>query len=120
MAFGIIAFAILGFPRTTRQSRAVSMFAVIAAVAVLRLGGFAGTAVAVNTPAMLLVVYAMIATAIGVGGFIIWRGVPIDLDEKLNFDGAARFSLVHLERIAARFNIRLPTRSLLRRLENSE
>jgi lipopolysaccharide export system permease protein len=120
LAFGIIAFAILGFPRTTRQSRAVSMFAVIAAVAVLRLGGFAGTAVAVNTPAMLLVVYAMIATAIGAGGFIIWRGIPVDLDEKLNFDGAARIGLIHIERIAARFNIRLPTGSLLRRLENSE
>ena len=120
LAFGVIAFAILGFPRTTRQSRAVSMFAVIAAVSVLRLGGFAGTAVAVTAPAMLAVVYAMIAAAIGIGGFVIWRGIPIDLDEKLDFATAARAGLVRLERIAARFNIRLPTQSIWQRLENSD
>ncbi len=120
LAFGVIAFAILGFPRTTRQSRAVSMFVVIAAVSVLRLGGFAGTAIAVTTPAMLAVVYAMIVAAIGLGGFVIWRGIPIDLDEKLNFDGTARAGLIRLERVAARFHIRLPTRDILRRLGNSE
>jgi hypothetical protein len=40
LAFGVIAFAVLGFPRTTRQSRNVSLIAVIAGVAALRLGGF--------------------------------------------------------------------------------
>jgi len=120
LAFGVMAFAILGFPRTTRQSRAASMFAVIAGVAVLRLGGFAGTAIAVTTPAMLAVVYAMIVLAMGLGGFVIWRGIPIDLDEKLNFGGAARAGLARLERIAARFNIRLPTRDIWRRLGNSD
>ena len=120
LAFGVIAFAILGFPRTTRQSRAVSMFAVIAAVSVLRLGGFAGTAIAVTTPAVLAVVYAMIVVATALGGFVIWRGIPIDLDEKINFGVAARTGLVRLERLAARFNIRLPTRDILRRLGNSE
>jgi lipopolysaccharide export system permease protein len=117
LAFGIIAFAILGFPRTTRQSRAVSMFAVITAVAVLRLGGFAGTAIAVSTPAMLAVVYAMIALAIGLGSYVIWRGIPIDLDEKLNVGIMVRASVSVIERIAARFNIRL---DLMRRLENPE
>jgi lipopolysaccharide export system permease protein len=120
MAFGVIAFAILGFPRTTRQSRAVSMFAVIAAVSVLRLGGFAGTAIAVTTPAVLAVVYTMIVVATGLGGYVIWRGIPIDLDEKLNFGVAARAGLLRLEHIAARFNIRLPTRDILRRLGNSD
>jgi lipopolysaccharide export system permease protein len=120
LAFGVIAFAILGFPRTTRQSRAVSMFAVIAAVSVLRLGGFAGTAVAVNAPAMLAVVYAMIATAIGTGGVVIWRGIPIDLDEKLDFDVLARAALVRIDRIAARFHIRSPTHDILRRLDHSD
>jgi len=120
LAFGVMAFAILGFPRTTRQSRAVSMFAVIAAVATLRLGGFAGTAIAVTTPAMLVVVYSMIALAIGLGGFVIWRGIPIDLDEKLDFGVMARASLVRLDRMAGRFNIRLPTRDILRRLDHSD
>jgi lipopolysaccharide export system permease protein len=120
LAFGVIAFAILGFPRTTRQSRAVSMFAVIAAVAALRLGGFAGTAIAATTPAVLAVVYALIALAMGLGGFVIWRGIPIDLDEKLNLGVMARAGVVRLDRIAGRFNVRLPTRSILRRLENSD
>jgi lipopolysaccharide export system permease protein len=108
LAFGIIAYAILGFPRTTRQSRAVSMFAVIAAVASLRLGGFAGTAVAVSTPAMLVVVYALIALSIGLGGYLIWRGIPVDIDEKLNISAAVRAGVNVLEWLSARFNIRLP------------
>jgi lipopolysaccharide export system permease protein len=90
LAFGFIAFAILGFPRTTRQSRAVSVFAVIAAVAALRLGGFAGTAIAVSQPAVLAVVYGLIALSVGLGGYVIWRGVPVDLDEKLNVGGMVR------------------------------
>lgn len=104
VAFGIVAFAILGFPRTTRQSRAVSSFAVITAVAALRLGGFAGVIIAASVPAMLAVVYGLIFVSIAVGSWIIWRGVPVDLDEKLNvtviMGGVTRF----LER----FNIRLP------------
>lgn len=114
LAFGFIAFAILGFPRTTRQSRAVSTTAVIAAVAGLRLGGFAGTTIAVSEPAMVLVVYAMIALSIGLGGYVIWRGVPIDLDEKLNVTAIMQGAIGLIERLAARLNIRLPD---LRRLE---
>jgi lipopolysaccharide export system permease protein len=117
LAFGVIAFAILGFPRTTRQSRAVSMFAVIAAVAGLRLGGFAGTAIAVGTPAMLAVVYGMIAFSIGLGGYAIWRGVPVDLDEKLNVTAITQGAVNAVERVAARFNIKL---DLMRRLEKAE
>ena len=120
LAFGVIAFAILGFPRTTRQSGAVSMFAVIAAVATLRLGEFAGTAIATTSPVMLAVVYAMILGSIGLGAYVIWRGIPIDLDEKLNLDAIARAGVVRLDRIAGRFHIRLPTRSILRRLDGSD
>jgi lipopolysaccharide export system permease protein len=108
LAFGVIAFAILGFPRTTRQSRTVSMFAVIAAVAALRLGGFAGTAIAASTPVMLAVVYAMIALTIGLGGYVIWRGIAVDIDEKLNVSAMVRLNMNALEWVAARFNIPLP------------
>lgn len=104
IAFGMIAFAILGFPRTTRQSRAVSSFAVITAVAGLRLGGFAGTILAVSMPAMLAVVYGLIFASIAGGAWIIWRGVPVDLDEKLNVTAMVRAFTQLLER----FNIRLP------------
>jgi lipopolysaccharide export system permease protein len=120
LAFGIIAFAILGFPRTTRQGGAVSMFAVIAAVSTLRLGGFAGTAIAPTTPVTLAIVYAMIALAIGLGGYVIWRGIPMDLDDKLDLGAVARAGVTRLDRLAGRFNIRLPTRSMLQRLENAD
>jgi lipopolysaccharide export system permease protein len=120
LAFGVIAFSILGFPRTTRQSRAVSMFAVIAAVTGLRLAGFAGTAIATNMPSALAVIYVMIVVSTGLGAFVVWRGTPLDLDEKLNFGAAARTGLVRLEGFAARFHVRLPTRDLLRRLDNSD
>jgi lipopolysaccharide export system permease protein len=118
VAFGIMAFAILGFPRTTRQSRAVSMFAVIAAVAGLRLGGFAlGTALAVGTPSMLAVVYAMIALSMAVGSFVIWRGIPVDIDEKLNIGIITKAVAGAVERTAARFGIKL---DWMRKLEDPE
>jgi lipopolysaccharide export system permease protein len=118
LAFGIIAYAILGFPRTTRQSRTVSMFAVVAGVAALRLGGFAIAAGATSVPALLAVIYVMIALTIGLGGYVIWRGIPIDIDETLNVTAMTRASMNALEWMAARFNIRLPDH--LRRLENPE
>jgi lipopolysaccharide export system permease protein len=119
LAFAMIAFALLGFPRTTRQSRAVSLFAVIAGVAGLRIAGFAASAIAYTFPPALAAVYAMIAIAVAFGAFIVWRGSPLDLDQKINL-AVARSGLVRLERLAARFNIRLPAAELLRRLERSE
>jgi lipopolysaccharide export system permease protein len=120
LAFCMIAFAVLGFPRTTRQSQVVSLFAVIAGVAGLRLAGFAASAIAYTFPPVLAAVYAMIAAAVAFGAVVVWRGVPLDLDNKLNFGLAARSGLIRLERLAARFNIRLPAAELLRRLERSE
>jgi lipopolysaccharide export system permease protein len=120
LAFGMIAFAILGFPRTTRQSRAVSMFAVIVGVAGLRLAGFAGSAVAINFPPALAIVYLLIAAAIGIGGYVVWRGIAIDLDEKINVEGLTRRAILGVGRVAALLRIRLPTEQLLRRLENPE
>ena len=120
LAFGVIAFSILGFPRTTRQSRAVSTLAVAVGVAALRLGGFAGTAMAVNMPGALAVVYAMIVVSTGLGALVVWRGIPLDLDEKLNFGLAASAGLARLDRLAARFNIRLPNLDLVRRFGNPD
>jgi len=104
LAFGVIAFSILGFPRTTRQSRAVSQFSVIASVAGLRLGGFAGSIIAVGMPVMLVVVYGMIVLSLVVGGIPLWRGLAVDLDEKRNSTQMVRAVTRFLER----FNIRLP------------
>jgi hypothetical protein len=62
----------------------------------------------------------MIVVSMGLGAFVVWRGIPLDLDEKLNFGLAARAGLVRLDRFAARFNIRLPNLDVLRRLGNSD
>ena len=120
LAFSMIAFAVLGFPRTTRQSQVVSLLVVIAGVAGLRLGGFAASAIAYTFPPALAAVYVMIALAVGFGTVVVWRGVPLDIDDRLNFSLAARNGLVRLEHAAARLNIRLPVAEWLRRLEGSE
>jgi hypothetical protein len=62
----------------------------------------------------------MIALTIAFGAVVVWRGVPLDLDNNLNFALAARSGLIRVERLAARFNIRLPAAELLRRLDRSE
>lgn len=86
----------------------------------LRLAGFAGIAIAFNVPAALAAVYAVIASAFAFGGFVVWRGVPLDLDEKIDLRRSALGALDRLERLAARFNIRLPAAELLRRTDGSE
>jgi lipopolysaccharide export system permease protein len=120
LAFGMIAFSVLGFPRTTRQSRAISLFAVIAAVAGLRLAGFAGTATAAKFPPSLFFIYGLIAILLASGGALVWRGIALDLDEKINVRESTQKALIGIERLAKRFNIRLPTRDLLTRLAKTE
>jgi lipopolysaccharide export system permease protein len=115
LAFGVIAFAVLGFPRTTRQSRAVSLVAVIAAVAALRLGGFAAMVVAVNFPPALIGLYAALAATLGFGGYLIWRGKALELDEKVNFGAKALGALVRLEHFTAGHRFLMPIHGLLRR-----
>lgn len=78
LAFVVIAFAYLGAPRTTRQSRAWSMFGVIGAVSGLRLIGFATTVFGVNAPWVLSLEYFAVAAALGLGLFAISRGLIIE------------------------------------------
>ena len=50
LAFVVIAFAYLGAPRTTRQSRTMSMLGAIGGVALLRLIGFVSTVFGATDP----------------------------------------------------------------------
>jgi hypothetical protein len=75
---------------------------------------------AYNVPITLAVIYGPIALAIAAGGILVWRGISLDLDEKINLRETAQNAVLRLERLAARFHIRLPTGDLLRRLANSE
>ena len=78
LAFLVIAYAYLGAPRTTRQSRTISMIGAIGSVAVLRLIGFASTVFGAATPWMLALQYFAIALAFGFGLFVIRTGMILE------------------------------------------
>jgi lipopolysaccharide export system permease protein len=78
LAFVIIAYAYLGAPRTTRQSRTLSMLGAIGGVALLRLIGFGSTVFGATIPWMLSLQYLALAAAIGAGLYVIRRGVIIE------------------------------------------
>jgi len=77
--FVIIAYAFLGAPRTNRQSRAMAMTAVIAAVVALRLIGFMSTVAGARSPAFLILPYLAFAVTAGLGLVSISRGMIIEM-----------------------------------------
>jgi lipopolysaccharide export system permease protein len=77
-AFVLIAFAFLGAPRTTRQSAAWSLTAVILAVATLRLIGFACTVLTVNHPFAPLVQYFALFGSMAASLYATSRGLIIE------------------------------------------
>ena len=78
IAFVVIAFAYLGAPRTTRQSRTVSMLGAIGAVGLLRLTGFASTVFGATLPWMLSLQYIAMAFALVFGLWVIRRGLILE------------------------------------------
>jgi lipopolysaccharide export system permease protein len=78
IAFVVIAYAYLGAPRTTRQSRTLSMVGAIGGVALLRLIGFVSTVFGAAVPWMLVLQYVAMAAAIGVGLYVIRRGLILE------------------------------------------
>ena len=78
LAFVLIAFAHLGAPRTTRQSPAWSMTAVILGVSGLRLIGFTSTVFTLKYPAAALVQYAAVIGTIVTCLYYISRGLIIE------------------------------------------
>lgn len=78
VVFALLAFAFLGMPRTTRQSRNFAISAMLVTVLVVRIAGFACTTLATNHPIAILVQYAILAV---VGGFslaMILRGIIVE------------------------------------------
>lgn len=78
LAFVLIGFAFLGAPRTTRQSPAWSVTAVILAVAGLRLIGFASTVFTLKYSFAPLVQYTAVGTTIVACLYAISRGLIIE------------------------------------------
>jgi lipopolysaccharide export system permease protein len=63
IVLALIAFAFLGAPRTTRQSRGLSLLMAIVALGAVRLIGFAGIVFISKTPVAVYFVYAVVAAA---------------------------------------------------------
>jgi lipopolysaccharide export system permease protein len=78
LVIAVLTFAYLGAPRTTRQSRTLSLLSAIAAVAVLRGLGFVGLLAGTRMPALLLVPYAGLLAALAFGYWEISRGAIIE------------------------------------------
>jgi lipopolysaccharide export system permease protein len=78
LVIAVLTFAYLGAPRTTRQSRTISLLSVIGVVAVLRGLGFVGLLAGSRVPAALLVPYLGLFAAAGFGYWGISRGIIIE------------------------------------------
>jgi len=77
-AFAIIAFAYLGAPRTTRQSRAMSLAGAVSAILIVRMIGFISTIFGVNYPTFLSAQFVAVAVAIAAGLYVIRRGIVLE------------------------------------------
>jgi lipopolysaccharide export system permease protein len=78
LAFVVLTYAYLGAPRTTRQSRSMSLMGAIGAVSALRGLGFIGMIAGVHTPIVLLLPYLALIVTFVLGYLAISRGVIIE------------------------------------------
>jgi lipopolysaccharide export system permease protein len=76
--FVTMAFAILGAPRTSRQSRALSLALTVLGITGLRLIGFAAVVFAVRRPVAILLMYGSLFGTLGWAVFTISRGAVIE------------------------------------------
>jgi lipopolysaccharide export system permease protein len=77
-AFVILAYAFLGAPQTTRQSRTLALMGMVGAVSVLRTLGFLSIIIGVQVPAILSLQYIALAVTVVAGLWQISRGVPLE------------------------------------------
>jgi len=78
LAFIIVAYAFLGPPQTTRQSRALAGLGMMGAIALLRLLGFVSIIVGVRVPSILAVQYIALFGAMIAGLLQISRGRAVE------------------------------------------
>lgn len=78
LVFVLLAFAFLGSPRTTRQSRSFSMVSAILAVLTLRIGGYALSVLANSAPWAAPAQYAFLSVTAGVCIWVIVRSIAIE------------------------------------------
>jgi lipopolysaccharide export system permease protein len=78
LAFMIVAFAYLGAPRTTRQSRTWSLISAVGGVATLRIIGFASIVFGIKHPGALMFQYLAVFAASVFGLFAIAQSIVIE------------------------------------------
>jgi lipopolysaccharide export system permease protein len=78
LAFVILAYAFLGPPQTTRQSRTLALLGLIGTVSLLRLIGFLSVIVGVHVPNIIAVQYVALIGSIAAGLWQISRGQAIE------------------------------------------
>jgi lipopolysaccharide export system permease protein len=78
LAFMIVAYAYLGAPRTTRQSRTWSLVSAVGGVAALRVIGFASMVFGIRNPIALSFQYIAVLLAAGLGLMAISQGTIIE------------------------------------------
>jgi lipopolysaccharide export system permease protein len=78
IAFTVLCFAILGAPRTSRQSREMSLIMTLVLIGGLRMIGFACNVFASQTPVAVYILYASLMFAFGLGIFTIARGTVLE------------------------------------------
>jgi len=78
IAFLVVTFAFLGAPRTTRQSRIMSLVSAIVVAAAIRTVGFVGIVAGARAPAALLLPYIALAITFMLGFWAIARGIIIE------------------------------------------
>jgi lipopolysaccharide export system permease protein len=78
LAFLVVTFAYLGAPRTTRQSRTISLFGAVGAAAILRGLGFLGVIAGAKNSTALAIPYVALLAAVVLGYWGIARGLIIE------------------------------------------
>jgi lipopolysaccharide export system permease protein len=78
LAFVIVAFALLGPPQTTRQSRTLALLGVIGAVTLLRVVGFLSVIFGTHTPIFLATQYVALVAAMIAGMWQISTGKTLE------------------------------------------
>jgi lipopolysaccharide export system permease protein len=78
LAFAVLAYAFLGTPATTRQSRAFALGLTVLAVGTLRFVGFGSTIFAAQNPSAVMLLYASLVMGFAVGLLVVARGTTIE------------------------------------------
>jgi lipopolysaccharide export system permease protein len=76
--FVALGFAFLGMPRTTRQGRNFAISALILAVLIVRIAGYACSTIAVASPMAIVVQYVLLLSVGGLSCWMILKGIVVD------------------------------------------